>query len=599
MIDLDQKLRKTAHFFYSSHFIEMNDGVKLAIDLFLPKKIKAKIPTVLFLTRYVRSFEPKKIIDFVGPIFGQIKKKEIVHYIKNGYAVVIVDVRGTGASFGTRKMEFSPQEVEDGAQILDWIIGQKWSNQKVGTTGISYLGTTAEFILSTKHKALQACVPRSSIFDLYGDIILPGGVRHGKFVEVWRDTTRALDNNDFKYISPILNLVSKGPKMIGLDKEKESIYNNARNEHFANFDIFEGIFEIENRDDINPKVGYTVDTFSIHNHIETIQASQTPIFRIGGWYDGALGNSLLKGFQNTKNTILARIGPWDHGPAQNVSPFTNSNKLNYDILSEITDFFDLHLKEKSADKEIQKTLWYYTIGEEKWKKTNCWPPRNTKNVDWFLNKNLQLTTNKDEVSTFQSSQKIDYDLGTGGGSRWNSLTIKYRYKKKIGYFDRHLKAAKMLNFISPPLEHSTTITGHPTVEIMVKSNANDLQLFAYLEELLPDGKIRYITEGILRGKHRKTNSENQFNLPIPNRSFLKSDQLDWETNTYYPIHFDLFAISYQIQKGSCIKIAFAGADIDHFSLQEDNKLNPTEFSIQSNPDFFSKIILPIEEKSKN
>ena len=72
----------------------------------------------------MRSFEPKDIIGFVGPIFGQIKRNEIVHYIKNGYAVIIVDVRGTGASFGSRKMEFSPQEVEDGAQILDWIVAQ-------------------------------------------------------------------------------------------------------------------------------------------------------------------------------------------------------------------------------------------------------------------------------------------------------------------------------------------------------------------------------------------------------------------------------------------------------------------------------------------
>ena len=83
-----QNIRITPHFKYCSHFIEMKDGVKLAIDLFLPKKIEKEIPTVLFLTRYVRSFEPKDIIGFVGPIFGQIKRNEIVHYIKNGYASI-------------------------------------------------------------------------------------------------------------------------------------------------------------------------------------------------------------------------------------------------------------------------------------------------------------------------------------------------------------------------------------------------------------------------------------------------------------------------------------------------------------------------------
>jgi putative CocE/NonD family hydrolase len=587
-----QNIRITPHFKYCSHFIEMKDGVKLAIDLFLPKKIKKEIPTVLFLTRYVRSFEPKDIIGFVGPIFGQIKRNEIVHYIKNGYAVIIVDVRGTGASFGSRKMEFSPQEVEDGAQILDWIVAQAWSNGKVGTTGISYLGTTAEFILTTNHPALQACVPRSSIFDLYGDIVLPGGIRHGKFVEVWRDTTRALDTNDFGHINPILKMISKGPKMIGNKGNKEKDYEQAQNEHKENFDIFEGLFEIENRDDINPKVGHTVDTFSIHNHIEKIQSSETPIFRIGGWYDGALGNSLLKGFQKTNNTVLARIGPWDHGPAQNVSPFVFSNKLNYDVLTEITDFFDLNLKENTKKAAPKKTLWYYTMGEEKWHKTHCWPPSNVKNETWFLSQNLSITKSAEKAKPFQTSQKIDETLGTGGGSRWNSLTIKYRYKRKIGYFDRHKQAPRMMNFLSEIFNKPFTITGHPFVEIMVKSDAKDLQLFAYLEEILPDGKIRYITEGMIRGTHRKTNTENQFDLPIPNRTFKKEDRQDWEPNTFYPIHFDLFAISYQVQKGSRIKIAFAGADIDHFHLLE-NEMNATAFTIKSDESFISKLVLPV------
>lgn len=588
-----QNIRTTPHFIFTSHFIEMNDGVKLAVDLFLPKKIKKNLPTVLFLTRYVRSFEPKEIIEFVGPIFGQIKKKEIVHHVKNGYAVVIADVRGTGASFGSRKMEFSPQEVEDGAQILDWIISQPWSNGKVGTTGISYLGTTAEFILTTNHPSLKACVPRSSIFDLYGDIILPGGIRHGKFVEVWRDTTRALDNNDFGHISPILKMISKGPKMIGSKKQKALDYQQAQNEHKDNFDIFEGLLEIENRDDINPKVGHTVDTFSIHNHIEKIQSSSTPIFRIGGWYDGGLGNSLLKGFQKTNNTILARIGPWDHGPAQNVSPFTFSNKLNYDVLGEISNFFDIYLKNQQHKTNPQKTLWYYTLGEEKWHKTHIWPPLNVKNQTWYLGQNLSLSKDEKTIKPFQTSQKIEENLGTGGGARWNSLTVKYRYKRKIGYFDRHKNAPKMMNFTSEILPENLTITGHPTVEIMVKSNAKDLQLFAYLEEILPNGKIRYITEGMIRGTHRKTNAENQFDLPIPNRTFMKEDRQEWKPNTFYPIHFDLFAISYQVQKGSRIKIAFAGADIDHFHHLENTELNATEFTIKSDVSFISRLVLPI------
>ncbi|MBK7505036.1 MAG: hypothetical protein IPI52_08165 [Bacteroidetes bacterium] len=71
-------------------------------------------------------------------------------------------------------------------------------------------------------------------------------------------------------------MISKGPKMIGNKGNKEKDYEQAQNEHKENFDIFEGLFEIENRDDINPKVGHTVDTFSIHNHIEKYNLAKRP-----------------------------------------------------------------------------------------------------------------------------------------------------------------------------------------------------------------------------------------------------------------------------------------------------------------------------------
>ena len=157
-------------FEYQSEYLEMRDGIKLAADICLPKRLEKdkKIPTILYLTRYVRSFETKFPFSLLTKtLFGQITKKEIEFFTSYGYAVVIIDVRGTGASFGTRHMEFSPEEVEDGREIVDWIIAQNWSNQKVGSTGISYLGTTAEMLLVNQHPNVKACIPRSSISRIY------------------------------------------------------------------------------------------------------------------------------------------------------------------------------------------------------------------------------------------------------------------------------------------------------------------------------------------------------------------------------------------------------------------------------------------------
>jgi X-Pro dipeptidyl-peptidase (S15 family) len=48
-----------------------------------------------------------------------------------GYAVVAVDVRGTGASFGQWRAPWQPEECADSVQVVDWIISQPWSSQQV------------------------------------------------------------------------------------------------------------------------------------------------------------------------------------------------------------------------------------------------------------------------------------------------------------------------------------------------------------------------------------------------------------------------------------------------------------------------------------
>src|SRR5579862_5508710 len=46
---------------YSSHYIVTRDSVFLAADIYLPKHLKKgkKVPTILYLTRYVRSIQAK------------------------------------------------------------------------------------------------------------------------------------------------------------------------------------------------------------------------------------------------------------------------------------------------------------------------------------------------------------------------------------------------------------------------------------------------------------------------------------------------------------------------------------------------------------
>ena len=120
-----------------STFIVMDDGTKLAADYYISSHVMErgdKVPTVLHLTRYGRAYTldfPFSLLakygDMINPRTGGIIPRLVTH----GYAWVVVDVRGTGASYGRKDVDFSQQEAKDSSSILDWIVEQPWSNGKV------------------------------------------------------------------------------------------------------------------------------------------------------------------------------------------------------------------------------------------------------------------------------------------------------------------------------------------------------------------------------------------------------------------------------------------------------------------------------------
>jgi putative CocE/NonD family hydrolase len=490
-------------------------------------------------------------------------------------------------------MEFSPEEVEDGREIVDWIISQPWSNQKVGSTGISYLGTTAEMLLVNQHPNVKACIPRSSIFDLYNDIAFPGGVRHGKFIEVWRDTTLSLDKNNLKYIGAVANAVIKNPKPVKADTKAEQ-YKTAHAQHQSNFDIFSGMYKITFRNDIHPDLGRSINEFSVHHYKDKIEQSNTPIYRIGGWYDGALANSAIKGFLSTKNSVKLLVGPWDHGPAQHISPFIYSNKKTFSVWTEMLRFFDYHLKDIDNGIMDEPPISYYAMGKEQWRHVYDWMPNDSKYKTFLCSADNTLPEKIKNKTEGCLHYAIDKNFGTSGGARWNSLTIKYRYNRRIAYADWTKRTKNLLHFTSEPLTKNMELTGHATAEIYLSSDAKDVQLFVYISSVDKFGKATHITEGQFRGLHRKeSNKKSPVPTFAPYHTFNKEDAMEWIPNKVEKIHFELIPTSHLIKKGERIRISLAGADADHFDEIDDKACNPASLQLFCTKEYPSQVHLPL------
>ncbi len=578
---------------YTSRYIVTRDSILLAADIFLPRHLEKgkKIPVILYLTRYQRTLQAKCPFNLLqDPVFGDISENEIKFFTSYGYACVVVDVRGTGASTGARKMEFGREEVADGKDIVNWLIAQAWCNGNVGCSGVSYVGTTCELLLANQHPNVKACIPRSAIWDLYTDIVFPGGICAGPFVSVWGATTYALDQSNFAPFGKKAKMLVKGVHPVSTDKHL-AIWKKALLEHKNNFNVSQGIDEIKYRDDIQNTVKASLNDFSVHNNKTAIEGSGTPIYRIDGWYDGALGKGALDAALNTQNTKKVLIGPWDHGPRDNVSPFAASKKVGFSVKTEMLRFFDFYLKgiKNGIDKEARYT--YFTVGEEKWKTSETWPPGETKTSTFYLSADSSLLAVQQQISDGNLQYKIDYNATTGPSARWNSLTDLYMHGP-TDYPNRKAEDEKLLCFTSGRLEKEMCLNGTAIIHLNFAADAADATVFCYLEDV-SDSAVTYISEGMLRPVDRKVSHDAVYKTLYPEHSFRKEDALPIKPGETMELVFDMLPISYLIKAGHHLRISIAGADQGHFNLPNPK---PNNFIIGTSSNNPSYIELPVSEK---
>lgn len=101
-----------------------------------------------------------------------------------GYAVMNVELRGTGSSGGTAQL-LSAQEGLDLHDVIEWAAAQRWCTGRVGMLGVSYLAMSQYRAAATRPPSLAAIVPWEGLTDPYRDLMSPGGVVEHGFSRLW------------------------------------------------------------------------------------------------------------------------------------------------------------------------------------------------------------------------------------------------------------------------------------------------------------------------------------------------------------------------------------------------------------------------------
>ena len=103
-------------------WITLADGCRIAARIFMPQGAEQDpVPAIL-------EYIPYRKRDFMRA------RDEPIHryYALRGYASLRVDVRGSGDSDGILDDEYSPVELQDAVNVLNWIAAQPWCTGAIG-----------------------------------------------------------------------------------------------------------------------------------------------------------------------------------------------------------------------------------------------------------------------------------------------------------------------------------------------------------------------------------------------------------------------------------------------------------------------------------
>jgi putative CocE/NonD family hydrolase len=568
-----------------SMYVPMRDGVRIAVTITMPDglPIGMKLPALLCQTRYWRA------VDYRWPMkwINQYNRKISIPYMaKHGYAVISVDVRGTGASFGNWRYPWSEKSFEDAHELVEWVIAQPWSNGKVGGYGGSYLGTTAELLAALQHPAVRAVIPMYNHPDPLCDISHPGGILNEHFMRDWGNLGHELDNN----IAP----KSMGNKhyfmrsVMPVDEDRDrALLAQAILEHATNNNAYSVSKEFTFRDTLSKLAGITIHDTATERYIEQLKNTPTAIFGWASFLDAATADAALRRFLTLPTAQRVMIAPCTHGGIHYADPYERTGAATPEDLylhfNEWLRFFDAHLKDgHESPTQEEKTVIYYTFGENRWKQTSEWPPAGHRVERWYLNDNRALLLSKPSAAITDSYQ-VDWRATTGFYNRW--WEIISLHPQTIRYPNRKEQTKHLLVYRTPPLESDLCITGHPTVTLYLSANAPDGALFVYLEDEDETGKVVYLTEGELRLLHRTLSNESSpYRQLVPYHTFLERDAEPMPLGEAEQVTLGLLATSALIRRGHRLRLSIAGHDDGTFArIPAPDNLTYTIFSDATNP----------------
>ncbi len=477
--------------------IPMRDGKALASDVYLPKSA-GKYPVVLVQTPYNK--------NLLRPAFeGKGRYGAQSLFTDASYAFVVTDWRGKFASQGAQLPGKQPNLGEDGYDTIAWIARQEWSNGKVATWGPSALGRVQYETARANPPNLVCSVPLVMALNLDYESYFPGGV-------IWEEFTTVLGRIGFGTT------------------------------------IFDQLAARPVKDDFWQKVAPA-------NYVKG-EDLRVPMLFIGGWYDiytdqviAAFQAARASGGEKARAHSRLIVGPWIHATDQ-----VKNGQLEYPNaqsfgMKKAMAFIDHWMKDapNGFDKR-EPRISFYQMGVNEWRSTEVWPPRGSREREYFLHSDRSISVNAPKSDA--APLTFNYDPANPAPTVGGHVLDQSLSPGPMDQREKVESRSDVLVFTTPALEKDLEVAGKVKVKLFVSSDRADTDFTAILTDVYPDGRSMLVTEGIRRMRFRNTTAKEELMKP----------------GEIYPVTIELTNTALTFLKGHRVRVIISSSNYPRFAL---------------------------------
>ncbi|HUO81230.1 MAG TPA: CocE/NonD family hydrolase [Gammaproteobacteria bacterium] len=442
-------------------WIELADGCRLAARIWLPEDAEARpVPAIL-------EYLPYRKRDFT-----RARDEPMHHYFAGyGYAVVRVDLRGSGDSGGVLVDEYAPGEQDDALEVIAWLARQPWCSGAVGMLGISWGGFNALQVAARDPPALKAIIALCASDDRYADDAhYMGG---------------CLLNENQSWGSVLLSFNAYPPDPLVVGERWREMWM----QRLESATLFPAVWLEHQRRDAYWKHG------SVREDYARIRCA---VYAIGGWTDG-YSNAVPRLLEGLEAPRKGLIGPWAH-----VFPHEGVPGPAIGFLQEAVRWWDHWLKGRDSGlmDEPMYRVWlqdsvppqsFYDHRPGRWIAEPAWPSGNIRERVLYPSPGgLAPAPAQGTALRLQSPQTT----GLGSGD-WCAFGADGEMP-----LDQRADDGRSLCFDGAALDAPLEILGAPVVELELECDRPQAMIAARLNDLSPDGASTRVSYGLLNLAHR-------------------------------------------------------------------------------------------------